>query len=377
MGDADEALAGVPVGQGGALSVCGAAWRGRRHDGWTPDRRRAFLEHVADGLSVRAACARVGLSVSSAYALRRSAAGADFALGWAAASLLARHAIADTLVERALEGYEEHVTRPDGTAIIRFRHDNRLAASMLARLDRLADAPACGPDAAAARVVASDFDAFLAAMEAGHGPARAGLFLARRLAPEAVDLAPVAALARADRFARVGAALADEVDTADLDPAARAGWTVDQWCRADAAGLLAPPLAAALAPAPGGEDVPLVAGDADDEETEEEAERRHADEERWDRRDAAGHAPWDDAGHVWLDCCANDWRTDFPPPPGFAGMESGLPGGADYERALAPDERAILDARVDASIRAERAAAASLRDAFFGFTPAPAPPEPP
>jgi len=79
------------------------AWRGQRHDGWTPDRRRVFLEAVADGASIRAACGRVGFTVSSASQLRRAAAGADFAIGWAAANLLARDRIADTLVDRAFD----------------------------------------------------------------------------------------------------------------------------------------------------------------------------------------------------------------------------------------------------------------------------------
>jgi hypothetical protein len=159
----------------------------RRADGWSPDRQRAFLEGIADGQSVEAACRAVGLSVASAYAFRRRAAGAAFALGWRAAILVARDIIADRLLARALEGQEESWTRADGSIGTRRRFDNRLAMALLARLDRLAEAPpaeapasATACDHQAARLVAQDFDAFLALVEAEGGPAHAGLFLAAR-----------------------------------------------------------------------------------------------------------------------------------------------------------------------------------------------------
>lgn len=151
---------------------------------------------------------------------------------------------------RALDGQVETVTRPDGSTISRHRYDNRTAMALLARLDRMVESapadPAAAADAHAARFVAQDFEPYLDLLERDGGPARAGLFLARRtgLAESAPTLEPVLALARADTFARTGAALPEEVATADLDPAQRAGWTAEQWCRAEAAGLLrvaAPP----------------------------------------------------------------------------------------------------------------------------------------
>lgn len=42
-----------------------------RRDGWTPERRRRFLELLAAGLDVRRACAGVALSRQAAYTLRR------------------------------------------------------------------------------------------------------------------------------------------------------------------------------------------------------------------------------------------------------------------------------------------------------------------
>jgi len=134
-----------------------------RHDGWTRDRRRLFLESLAEGHPVESACAHVGMSKASAYALRRREPG--FALAWGAASLRARDALADLLTSRAVNGQTETVTREDGTTITRHRYHNRLALALLARLDRLAAQPEPSelgqPDEAAARGVAHDFDAFV------------------------------------------------------------------------------------------------------------------------------------------------------------------------------------------------------------------------
>jgi hypothetical protein len=132
---------------------------------------------------------------------------------------------------------------------------------MLARLDRLAETGTGPADHAAARLVAGEFEQFLELVEREGGAARAGLFLARRLGAEgdvaADDLAPVRALARADAWLRTGSDAAAGVPVADLDPAQRAGWTAEQWARAEAAGLLAlapPPDSShpeTAAPAPG------------------------------------------------------------------------------------------------------------------------------
>jgi len=108
----------------------------RRASGWSAPAQRAFLEAIAEGHGVDVACSRVGLSVASAYAFRRSAKGAPFALGWRAATLLARDCVAETLMVRALEGQVDTFMRPDGTAVTRHRHDNNLAVSLLRRLDR-------------------------------------------------------------------------------------------------------------------------------------------------------------------------------------------------------------------------------------------------
>jgi hypothetical protein len=187
-----------------ALIPTDAAGRTLRHDGWTPDRQRAFLESIAAGETVERACRLVQMSVASAYALKQRATGQSFALGWRAANLLGREAIADRMLTRAMDGYVETVTRPDGSTYSRHKYDNRTAMTLLTRLDRRRSRPpptrTPPPIAQAARLVAQDWDAYLALLDADRGPAAAGLFLARRL-PDATarpGMEPVLALARAD-----------------------------------------------------------------------------------------------------------------------------------------------------------------------------------
>jgi hypothetical protein len=75
-----------------------------RHDGWTPTRQRAFLQHLADTGCVRHAAAHVGMTKQSAYALRRRAPNSMFAFAWDAALKIAQPMLHDAAIERALEG---------------------------------------------------------------------------------------------------------------------------------------------------------------------------------------------------------------------------------------------------------------------------------
>lgn len=275
---------------------------------WTPYNQRRFLELIAEGESVTYATWALGLSVQSAYAFKRTPRGAAFALGWRAASLLAREGLADKLLERAIRGQTERVTRPDGSEVTRLRYDNRLAMHLLTRLDRQA-ADASEPDAAAARLIAGDFESYLDLVAADAGPARAGLFLARRAdgAQAPADLGPIAALAAADRFLRSGVTTAAEVEVADLDPAQRGDWTGEQWARAEAAGLVA------LAPPP---------------PPEKTAQHPQPTQSVSDLDPV-----WEDDDHGWL--------TDAPPPEDFDGFEEGEYGDEEYARELTEAELEI------------------------------------
>lgn len=308
-----------------------------RSDGWTPARQEMFLRMLAEGHSVTHICAALGMSVTSAYALRRSARGAAFALGWQAALLLARERLADTLLERALHGTVETITRADGATLIRERHDNRLAMQLLARLDRLAEAGTGPAEHAAARLVAAEFEPFLEVVAREGGAARAGLFVARRAEDEDAEgeLAAIRALARADAWLRTRDAAGAGESLADLDPAQRADWTAEQWARAEAAGLVA------LAPPPPPEPVqaPKLPKLRDPENP--------------------------DGGPVWWSASLDEWRTRFPPPDDFCGKEDGEYGDRDYARQLSPEETEVLEAPRRAALEAKRAEAARARDAFF------------
>lgn len=302
-----------------------------RHDGWTPARQRDFLTALARGFAVARAAAMVGMSRQSAYALRTSARGAAFALGWDAALLRARDVLADTLMERAFNGVRETVTTDDGRTTIRRRHDNRLALQMLARLDRRADAACTDAGAAAARLAAADFEQYLDLIGRDAVPARAGLFIAARIERAGAeaggqdDLAPVRALGRADRWLRTQSDTAQPLDTADLDPAQRGGWTLEQWNRAEAAGLIQ------LAPEPAAPSVP----DRTPAQTASDCQLRQP--------DASPFGDYED-DDVWYDDGAGEWRTRFPPADDFNGIETGEFGDAGYWRTLTTEEQAVLDA---------------------------------
>jgi hypothetical protein len=108
-----------------------------RRDGWSPERKLRFLGRLAASGNVRSACAAVGMSRETAYALRRR--DALFARGWAAALLLAREAGAELLADMATEGIVEEVWFRGELMGTRRRFDARLLLAHVARLDRLVE----------------------------------------------------------------------------------------------------------------------------------------------------------------------------------------------------------------------------------------------
>lgn len=56
-----------------------------RHNGWTPERRRAFIAALADTGSVGRAAAMVKMARANCYTLRRAAGAESFRRAWAAA----------------------------------------------------------------------------------------------------------------------------------------------------------------------------------------------------------------------------------------------------------------------------------------------------
>lgn len=103
-----------------------------RHDGWTVERQRAFIATLADTGSVREAAATAGMSVVSAYALRRAPGAAGFNRAWAMALQSASQILADVAYERALYGDDDPVYDEAGHVVhIRKKRSERLLMFLL------------------------------------------------------------------------------------------------------------------------------------------------------------------------------------------------------------------------------------------------------
>ena len=101
-----------------------------RHDGWTPDRQRRFIEALATLGAVAKACRAVGLSTASAYKLRDRPDAESFAAAWHLALQMGRDRVWERAMDRALNGYIRS-TRYRGE-VTGYRHvfDNRLAFAL-------------------------------------------------------------------------------------------------------------------------------------------------------------------------------------------------------------------------------------------------------
>ena len=162
-----------------------------RVDGWTPQRQAAFLMALAQTGLVSRACDVAEMSASSAYALRREPRGAAFHLGWQAAHLIARDRLEDVLLEAAISGVESVTTRVEKTTHRRVLNGG-LSMAMLNRLDqRLAALDDVG--LAAARAVASAFEAFICLVLDDGGAGAVAAFLEANPDPLAPKNAGVAA----------------------------------------------------------------------------------------------------------------------------------------------------------------------------------------
>ena len=75
-----------------------------RHDGWTPERQRAFIEALADCGSVTRAAAQVNMAQANCYTLRRAPGAEEFRRAWDAALDFGVKRLKDVAFERAIEG---------------------------------------------------------------------------------------------------------------------------------------------------------------------------------------------------------------------------------------------------------------------------------
>ena len=75
-----------------------------RHDGWTPEKQEEFIGALADTGCVEDACRHVGMSVQSAYALRRRIDAMEFRSAWEAALDIGISRLSDAALSRAIHG---------------------------------------------------------------------------------------------------------------------------------------------------------------------------------------------------------------------------------------------------------------------------------
>ena len=94
----------APPNGGQPIDFVPATRRSARHDGWTPERQRSFIEALADTGNVRRAAAMVNMSPEGAYYLRRQPEAASFAAAWSAALDHGVQRMKDIAFERAVEG---------------------------------------------------------------------------------------------------------------------------------------------------------------------------------------------------------------------------------------------------------------------------------
>lgn len=108
-----------------------------QHNGWTAERQRRFLTHLATHGSVSAAARSVGMTRQSAYWLRRQPHSEAFAGAWDAALADRGQWIEDLALDRLLDGEEEVIEREGVVVAVRRRPaDVRLLLFHLKRQER-------------------------------------------------------------------------------------------------------------------------------------------------------------------------------------------------------------------------------------------------
>jgi hypothetical protein len=107
----------------------------KRNAGWTAERQRTFIDHLAlTGLAGLAA-ARAGISTRSANRLRNKAGAESFARAWDAALTLAATRLSTIVFDRAVNGRVERVYRDGDLVMERRIPSDYLLTWLLSRLD--------------------------------------------------------------------------------------------------------------------------------------------------------------------------------------------------------------------------------------------------
>lgn len=97
-----------------------------RHDGWTPDRQRAFLIELSRHGGVAQAARAVGMTPQTANRLRRRAGAESFARAWDTALETGRLRSLEKAMVRGRDGWLVPIMRNGRVVGQRRRFDNRL-----------------------------------------------------------------------------------------------------------------------------------------------------------------------------------------------------------------------------------------------------------
>lgn len=100
-----------------------------RRDQWTKAKEELFLATLAETCNVTAAAAAAGMSPSGAYVRRNKV--AAFRASWAEAVATAYRDLELVLLERALNGTERIVTKPNGSVERMREYPNQIALALL------------------------------------------------------------------------------------------------------------------------------------------------------------------------------------------------------------------------------------------------------
>lgn len=109
----------------------------KRHAGWSAERQRKFIEHLALTGCAGEACALVGLASSSAYRLRNKAGADSFARAWDAALSLSPTRLVAIALDRSVHGRVERFYKNGELVMERRLPSDYLLTWLLARLDPL------------------------------------------------------------------------------------------------------------------------------------------------------------------------------------------------------------------------------------------------
>ena len=146
-----------------------------RHDGWTPERQKAFIEALADTGCVSIACRMVNMSQPSYYQLRRQPGAESFRAAADAAHTLGLQPVKDEAFHRAMHGQLVPVFVGGKLMGFRRKKNDRLLMFILRHY---------GQDATGRRTTINYFSTRATAAAGAAAPSGSGPTRAARLLPE-------------------------------------------------------------------------------------------------------------------------------------------------------------------------------------------------